>query len=356
MIIQASTKTYTVHMEKDIGFFAKLKLQKNTFFAIDRVIYDLYHEQLFSDIPLGKVFLIDAIETNKTIETALALCEVMTDIPAKRNAHLISMGGGIVQDITGFAANILYRGILWTYIPTTLLAACDSCIGGKTSLNYKKFKNLFGTFFPPDDIYIASDFFKTLSDRDFKSGLGEVVKFNIMSGPEGLTRIEQKIDALVARDQASLDKFVERSLSFKRPFIEADEFDRGVRVHLNFAHTFGHAFETVSNYFIPHGTAVAMGMLVANRISLKRGLLAEDIVTRTEAVLRKIIRQELVPDKIDMDQVINVIRKDKKQTSNDLTGVLLHDDMQLKIYRDLEPDEVAQAFRTVLDYLNPAED
>lgn len=142
---------------------------------------------------------------------------------------------------------------------------------GKTSLNYKKFKNLLGTFFPPDEIRICTPFFKTLTEKDFQSGLGEVVKFNVMFGEKGIRNIEDNIDELLKRDDDKLLQFVNSSLLFKKDFIEEDEFDRGVRIHLNFAHTFGHAFETMSHYEIPHGTAVAMGTIVANRISLSRG-------------------------------------------------------------------------------------
>lgn len=351
MNIKSSLKTYSVDFVNDFSFLNPLILRENTFFAIDQIVYSLYYEPLFVSIPREKVFLIHAVENNKTIDTALELCEIMTNIPAKRNAHLISIGGGIVQDITGFVANILYRGIIWTYVPTTLLAACDSCIGGKTSLNYKQYKNLLGTFFPPDNIYIASEFFKTLSDKDFKSGLGEVVKFNIMSGLNGLERIENSIDLLVSRNQFNIDELVVQSLAFKKSFIEEDEFDRGIRILLNFAHTFGHAFETVSNYQIPHGTAVAMGMMVANRVSSNRGLLDKNLVLRIECVLQKIILKELVPISIDFDQLINAIRKDKKQINEGLTGVLLDNDFKLKIYHDLNQNEIEQAFNQVLEYL-----
>ena len=133
-------------------------------------------------LPKEQLYILEATEENKRIETALEICEIMTNIPAKRNARLISFGGGIVQDVTGFVANILYRGIHWTFFPTTLLAACDSCIGGKTSLNYKKFKNLLGTFFPPDRLIICYPVFWTFSEKDFLTGFGEVVKFNVMFG------------------------------------------------------------------------------------------------------------------------------------------------------------------------------
>ena len=134
-------------------------------------------------------------------------------------------------------------------------------------MNYKKYKNLLGTFYPPDKIYICAKFFETLSERDYKSGLGEVVKFNIMAGLEGLENIAANITALLERESNTVNIFVKNSLNFKKKFIEIDEFDKGERIKLNFAHTFGHAIEVVTNYEIPHGTAVAIGMIMANSVS-----------------------------------------------------------------------------------------
>lgn len=352
MIIQSSTKEYEVNIVKDFSFLRPYVEEKNRLFVIDKKVYELYKEQLFQELEEKDMFLIDAVEENKRIETALNICEVMTAIPAKRNAHLISIGGGIVQDITGFAANILYRGINWTFVPTTLLAACDSCIGGKTSLNYKQYKNLLGTFFAPNEIYICSKFFDTLSDRDFESGLGEVVKFNVMFGEEGLHRIEENIDLLLERRPDKLDEFVLNSLAFKKRFIEIDEFDRGERIKLNFAHTFGHAFESMSQYAIPHGTAVAMGTVVANRISLMRGYMKQDIVERIEAVLKKIIHIDYDLKKFDMDKIIDAIRKDKKQVDENITGVLFDKNMELVIYHDIVREEILSALQALFQLLS----
>ncbi|OLN32148.1 AroB-related putative sugar phosphate phospholyase (cyclizing) [Desulfosporosinus metallidurans] len=337
MIIKSNLNDYSVTIESSFEFVTELIGLENAYFVIDKNLYDLYEKRLFSNIAHEKLTIVEALEANKTIETVLQICEAMTIIPAKRNARLVSFGGGIIQDITGFAANILYRGIHWTYIPTTLLAACDSCIGGKTSLNYKHYKNLLGTFFPPEDIRICSDFFKSLTERDFQSGLGEVVKFNIMYGERGLSRIEHDLDLLLNRDENTLNTYLETSLAFKKPFIEEDEFDKNVRIHLNYAHTFGHAFETASNYAIPHGTAVAMGMIVANRVSLQRGILDEELVLRSEQALKRIIHVDFTGINLDIDTIIDAIRKDKKQTSSDLTAVLLYDDMKLGIFKDLKP-------------------
>lgn len=351
MIIKSSTKDYEVNIYRDFSKAKALEVDKNTFVVIDKILYSLYKEELFENIPSEQLYILEAIEDNKRIETALEICEIMTSIPAKRNAKLISFGGGIVQDVTGFVANILYRGIHWTFYPTTLLAACDSCIGGKTSLNYKKFKNLLGTFFPPDEVNICTPFFKTLSEKDFQSGLGEVVKFNVMFGEAGIKNMEDNIEALLRREDDKLDEFVNSSLLFKKDFIEEDEFDRGVRIHLNFAHTFGHAFETMSHYAIPHGTAVAMGTIVANRISLSRGWLTQDKVERVENVLWKIINIDVDSIKVDMDEVISAIQKDKKRVGKELTAVLMKDDMKLQIVHDVKENEIEPAVRYVFDKL-----
>lgn len=348
MLIQSATKKYEVSIHSSLDPVKDMAVDEKTFVVIDKQVYELYGGRLFQNIPQDRLYLLEATEVNKVLDTALEICERMTNIPAKRNAKLISVGGGIVQDVTGFVANILYRGIHWTFFPTTLLASCDSCIGGKTSLNYKKFKNLLGTFYPPDSIQICTPFFKTLTERDFQSGLGEVVKFNVMRGESGIESMEANIGKLLERDDETLLTFVESSLAFKKAFIEQDEFDRGVRIQLNFAHTFGHAFESMSRYAIPHGTAVAMGTIVANRISVSRGWMTEQTAQRIENVLYQIIHIDKQDIAVSMDDIISAIRKDKKQTSSSLTAVLMKgEDLKLEIVHDVEPGEIASA----VDYL-----
>lgn len=342
MEIQSVFKNYTVQFENTPDFIQRIPTE-NTMFAVDRKVYELYGA-VFERIDAEYLILIDATEENKVIGTALDICEKMTQIPAKRNARLVSVGGGIVQDITGFAANILYRGIKWTYVPTTLLAACDSCIGGKTSLNYKKYKNLLGTFYPPDDIVICPMFFRTLSERDFESGMGEVFKFNIMAGEEGIRYLEENLQSLLDRDMESVSECISRCLLFKQPFIEMDEFDRKERIKLNFAHTFGHAIETVTGYRIPHGTAVAIGTIMANSISVKRGLIRADKEEKIEDLLFRVIHIDVCLLDFDSENFISAMRKDKKQVDKSLTAVLMTEEKgELKIIHDLKPTEVEYA-------------
>lgn len=347
MIIHSRFKDYDVCIEKDLDFLKSLTTKDNTQYVIDKNVYELYSEHLKNILP-ERLTLIEATEEHKVIDTALDICEKMTEIPAKRNATLISIGGGIIQDITGFVANVLYRGINWIFVPTTLLASCDSCIGGKTSLNYKKYKNLLGTFYPPDEIHICAKFFETLTERDYKSGLGEVVKFNIMAGMEGLEGITANIDSLLKRESDTVNVYVEKSLNFKKQFIEIDEFDKGERIKLNFAHTFGHAIEVVTKYEIPHGTAVAIGMIMADSLSLKRNLLSEDVVKRSEEILLKVIDIDINLLNVSMMDVISAMRKDKKQTGTSLTAVLMTEN-GFEIVRDIKEEEVSYSFNYFKD-------
>ncbi len=343
MIIHSSFKDYNVTIYDSLDFLAGIIDEAcNTLFVIDKNVFELYGSEL-ARIGEDKRFIIEATEENKVIDTALAICEKMTEIPAKRNAKIIAIGGGIIQDICGFAASTLYRGIKWTLIPTTLLAACDSCIGGKTSLNYKSYKNLLGSFYPPDDILICPAFFKTLTEKDYLSGLGEVVKFNLMDGQEGIDNISNKMEALLDRDPVALNECVSNSLSFKKSFIEVDEFDRGERIKLNFAHTFGHAIETVTHYEIPHGTAVAIGMIMADSLSADRGLLSADTASRCEQILLQIIKIGFDFRSMDKDRFLSAVKKDKKQVDNAITAVLLTDNDGLKIVHDITVEEINNA-------------
>lgn len=354
MRIHSHTKDYEVHIHHDFSFMEALLHRPNSFVVIDENVYHLYHDRLFAGLG-GNYMLLPALEENKAIDTALGICERMCGLDLKRNATLISIGGGITQDVTGFAANILFRGIRWEFVPTTLLAGCDSCIGGKTSLNYKRYKNLLGTFYAPDEIYICSDFFETLSERDFESGLGEVVKFNVMGGEQGIAFLEENIGKLLARDKKMLNLVVERSLSFKKGFIEVDEFDHGERVKLNFAHTFGHAFETISQYQIPHGTAVAMGTIAANCISVQRGWLDPVTAQRMQDLLLRIIHVDL--DTIDMDteRILQIMHKDKKQTGSTITTVLMRGaEQELCIEPNTGEDEVRSAVEQLVSSLKAA--
>ena len=206
---------------------------------------------------------------------------------------------------------------------------------------------MLGTFYPPDEVHIWSGFFKTLTDRDFKSGLGEVVKFNIMSGENGLSDMEKHLPELLERRNDIVDRFIRSSLEYKKNFIEIDEFDRGERIKLNFAHTFGHAIEVLVKYEIPHGTAVAIGMIMANSMSCRRGLISEGMKERSEKQLLRIIDIDLslFSDFVFAD-FVSAVRKDKKQVNNEITAVLITrygEKGELSIVHDVKEEEIKSA-------------
>ncbi|SDP35286.1 AroB-related putative sugar phosphate phospholyase (cyclizing) [Selenomonas ruminantium] len=350
MIVHSKSKNYEVHIVNNLDWLKGDS--SNRFYVLDRKVYEIYKNELFSCLPKERMYLMDAREENKTIYTALDVCAAMTVMASKRNTRLVSIGGGIVQDVTGFAANILYRGIAWTFVPTTLLSACDSCIGGKTSLNYDKFKNLLGTFYPPDEIYICSSLFKTLEEGDFLSGLGEVVKFNVMGGDNQLASMEKDMPELLQRAPDKLLPYVKASLEFKKNIIEEDEFDKGTRVLLNYGHTFGHAIEAVTDYAVPHGTAVAMGMVMANRISLSRCMISEEVVHRIEKIIKRII--PLYKNGIDLKagELEVAIHKDKKQIDSNITAILMNNNIDLEIVHDIQSSEIKNASKFLEKFLS----
>ena len=348
MEIKSRFKTYTVNFVENLAVIHSLAESQETFFVFDAHVYELYKSEL-PKIPTDRLYLLEALESNKNMSTVLDICEQMTTMAAKRNTHLVSVGGGIVQDITGFVANCLYRGIKWTFYPSTLLAGCDSCIGGKSSLNYKGFKNLLGSFYPPDEIYIYPQFFSTLSNKDYCSGLGEVVKFNVIAGGSRFDHLEQDIDDILMHDYKKLLSYVHTSLEFKKNFIEEDEFDRGIRILLNFAHTFGHALESVSSYAVPHGSAVAIGMMIANNISFQRGFLDKEYTNRIAHVCKKILGNIVIKsDWMNINDWIAAIHKDKKQTSESINAVLIKKDKTLAIFNDIEKNEIEKAIKMIM--------
>ena len=354
MKIISHSKNYNVEI-KDMLSPSDIIPQGNYAVVIDRIVYGLYKDMFFGGLNEENLILFDAVETNKTIESALLICKKMADLGLRRADTIVSVGGGIVQDVTGFAANIFNRGIKWNYIPTTLLAQCDSCIGGKTSLNYLEYKNILGTFFAPDNIYIHLAFVKTLSKDDYLSGLGEVAKFNIMSAKDGIELLEENTEKLLDRETKALDFFVRRSLEFKKTIIEEDEYDYGKRNLLNFAHTFGHAFEKVSDYAISHGQAVTLGLIMANDISHSRKILDFKLKERIERICLNFVSLQLKNEWFVPENIIKAMKKDKKRRSACLAAVLFASDLSLSVVQDVEETEVAEALINLLGVLAKAE-
>jgi 3-dehydroquinate synthase len=311
---------------------------------VDENVWRLYADGCLRDIDRERVFVQPIREEIKSLESVQRLYDRLADYPAKRNLTLISIGGGILQDITGFVASTLYRGIDWVYVPTTLLAQADSCIGAKTSLNYHRCKNLVGTFYPPREVLIHIPFLATLEPRDFFSGLGEVIKLHIIGGPGPVDRLIAMQPAIRQRDPEALRATVINSLTIKHGYIADDEFDQGRRNLLNFGHCFGHAIETTSDFALPHGQAVLVGILLANIAARDRGRLS---LNREAELSARLLLPNLVtkpaPSHLDPDAVVNAMSKDKKRTGQGLALVVLKDGYELQQLDDFTPGEATTA-------------
>ncbi len=341
--ITSRIKNYAVKFRDNLEFLYQLPKIQDAYFIIDRNIYGLYAEY-FRNITENRLFLFDAVEENKTIESVLKIYQFLLNRGVKRNSALVSVGGGITQDVTGFVASTLYRGIYWIYVPTTLLAQADSCIGSKTSLNFQSSKNVLGTFFPPDEIYIAADFLKTLKEIDIFTGFGEIVRLQLIKArsKEYLDKIALDIKKAY-QDKNILLSLIKDSLAVKKEYIEEDEFDKGKRNTLNYGHTLGHALESASDFLIPHGVCVVVGMIYANLLAMGRGLLDKELF---QIILDSILLSNLHLDKIPLRKeflettvLIEGLKKDKKKTGEKFTFVIHQSDFSFRKIQDVSVEE-----------------
>jgi len=333
-----------VYFVETADFLRDLERFPQRCYVVDENVWRLYADSCLRDLDRTRVIIQPVNEELKNLTSVQKLYDHLIERSAKRNMTLISIGGGIVQDITGFVVSTLYRGINWVYVPTTLLAQADSCIGSKTSLNYKGFKNLIGTFYPPSEIFIYTPFLTTLADMDFLSGLGEVVKLHILGGAakiqEGITLLPR----MVKREPAALLQGVQSSLAIKHAYIAEDEFDLGRRNLLNYGHCFGHALEATSDFEIPHGQAVVLGMILANRVARRRGVLSKSFERlMLEQLLLPSLKVRPKPSHLKASAVVEAMKKDKKRTGKDLPLVMMKEDYGLVKVNDVTKSEVERA-------------
>lgn len=344
MKIQSKIKDYELRFCENMNFISEIAEKSPRIVIADRNVYEAYKDVLDTHFKVEEIVLFDAVETNKNIQAVLNLCDNVMEFAAKKNMTIISFGGGITQDVTGFLASILYRGVNWIFVPTTLLAQSDSCMGSKTSLNHKNFKNLLGDFYPPTTVYINTEFTRTLSEMDFFSGIGEIVKLHLMGGKDLINSIEEDVKT-ISNDRLNvplLNKLVKNSLSVKYSYIKDDEFDTGKRNLLNFGHCFGHALETSSNYKIPHGIAVVIGMAFANIIAVKRGFLTKEKEQHLlNSILLDCIKCPLEATFFDKESILSAMKMDKKRVGKGLPLIVLQENLELKKIIDMTPEELA---------------
>lgn len=319
--IQSKISNYSIHFIETLGSVQALIDQPNTVTFIDSNVSRLYPE-LHRDVNI----VVECTENVKTLEGAYKIFDDLIERKANVQTRLVIIGGGILQDLVGFCASTYCRGIQYELVPTTLLSQADSCLGGKTSINTKGKKNILGTFYPPSNIYICTEFLKTLEALDYCSGLGEVYKFHILEN-----RVDQfNIDGDIA-------DMVYRGLLFKGDILSRDEFDKGERRYLNFGHTFGHALETTSKNILPHGIAVILGCMIATRIASKLKYKVPNYNQLLKKGIELIHRANVKLEQswFDLESLLEIVKSDKKSTGK-LTMALSTDHNLLQDIEDIE--------------------
>ena len=314
--IKSSVRDYKVHFIQN-----RFKSIRDQFSGGDIILLDSHFGTSLNLPTSNRVIQINATEQNKEFNEVGHFIENILAIGVKRSSKLIVIGGGITQDIAGFAASILFRGIEWLFYPTTLLSQCDSCIGGKTSINFRGTKNLVGSFYPPSNIYIDTTFLSTLSDVELRSGIGEMCHYFLVHHPRTFEIFHHHYLKALNRDEDTLELLISHSLTIKQEFIQKDEFDTGERLILNYGHTFGHAIESITNFSIPHGVAVCHGMNIANYLSFRLGYLPSTEYSEICSILSSISGNMVLPS-IDIQQFKSSLENDKKNTDDMLTCIL----------------------------------
>lgn len=262
-------------------------------------------------------------EVHKTLDVLNRIFSALLENRCDRKTTLIALGGGVVGDMTGFAAATYQRGVPFIQIPTTLLAQVDSSVGGKTGVNHALGKNMIGAFHQPQCVIVDTDTLNTLPDKELSAGLAEVIKYGLIGNPEFFVWLEQNLDKILKRDPAALSYAIERSCADKASVVAADEREAGSRALLNLGHTFGHAIETGAGYGAwLHGEAVAAGLCMAADLSRRLGWLSPQDVARIEKLVQRAGLPTRAPRSLSGAQLRELMGVDKKVEAGKLRLVL----------------------------------
>ncbi len=288
-------------------------------------LYLKHIEESLSNVNHDVLILPDG-ESTKSLDSLNQIITCLMEKKYSRTCILIALGGGVIGDLTGFAAACYQRGVKFIQIPTTLLAQVDSSVGGKTAVNHPLGKNMIGAFYQPIAVLADTNVLSTLPEREFSAGLAEVIKYGLIRDKPFYKWLEENIELVIKRDNESLTYIIDRSCTNKAEVVTEDERESGVRAILNLGHTFGHAIETALSYKDwLHGEAVGCGMLMAADLSMRLGLIDQAQVDRIKSLLVRAKLPIKIPKGIKLTQMLENMKVDKKSRDGVLYLILLND-------------------------------
>lgn len=292
-------------------------------------------------------FLLDDGEAHKSFANVGRVLEALGELGATRDACVIALGGGVVGDLAGFSAACWMRGIDFIQMPTTLLAMVDSSVGGKTGVNLPAGKNLAGAFHQPRAVVADIDTLASLPDREYRAGLAEVIKGAAIGDEPFFAWLERHADALAARDPATVQEAIAHKVAYKAGVVARDETEQGERALLNLGHTFGHALETAGHYTtLLHGEGVAIGMLLAARLSERLGMSVPAATIRLQRLLETLGLPVAIPPGMDAHQLLALMRLDKKNTAGTLRLILWRGIGRAEIVAGVDEADVLATLQT----------
>ncbi len=324
---------------------------KQVMIVTDAIVAPLYLSKvknLLSSFEVIEVILPDG-EEYKILDTVNTIFTALLEVCFDRSCTLIALGGGVVGDITGFAAASYQRGVDFIQIPTTLLSQVDSSVGGKTGVNHALGKNMIGSFHQPKCVVIDVDTLDTLDDRQYSAGLAEVIKYGLLGNADFLSYLQNNIDSLMSRDKNLVIKIVHQSCMDKANIVAQDELEVGKRALLNLGHTFGHAIENTLGYGVYlHGEAVAVGMLMAVKLSALEGFITNKEVQLVKDLLQKANLPVVISSKINYQTFVNAMSVDKKVINREVRLILMEKIGQAFISNDYQQSNLEQIIKGFL--------
>ncbi len=356
--VKALSKEYPVYIGNKIfssisNLIVEHSLTKNLFVVVDKNVLELhpgcvsaFNKNKFNKI---NILVFDSSEKNKNSKSVERIYNSLIKNNYGRDSVVIAIGGGITGDIVGFAASTFGRGVQFVQVPTTLLAAVDSSVGGKTGINFGATKNLIGSFYQPDFVLIDTSFLRTLPEEEIICGIGEIIKYAFLSDQKLFDDIKINFKKLFNLNSAVTAKTIETCVRFKAGVVEADETESGLRKILNLGHTFAHAFEVEQNYKIKHGQAVAVGLVCALFLSNQLGFINSRNLDKYLG-LPFLFQGKINFESCNVENVFNIMLRDKKSREGKIKFVLLTEPGKLLIDVEATKEQVIRSIEDGVSY------
>jgi 3-dehydroquinate synthase len=336
---------YEVVLGDDIIYDLKneiqhLDLSSRVFAIIDENLFKLHRSKISEALSKFKIepkyVIIEAKEENKSLEMLQYIFEKLLYYQCGRDAVILAIGGGIIGDLAGYAAASYMRGLPYVQVPTTLLAAVDSSVGGKTGVNFMQRKNIIGAFHQPELVLADTKLLKTLNKEEILCGLGEIIKYGYLSNEDFYQKIKNNVDNILALESKVLSEIISESVKIKAGVVRQDEKESGLRKILNLGHTFSHAIESEQNYSIKHGTAVIVGISAALYLSENLNLISTEKLNSLLELINK-VKPHINLSKMEGEKLYEIMFNDKKNREGKIKFVLVKDIGEVLI--DVEADK-----------------